>query len=64
MTVRVGFLRAVNLGKRKVQMARLKALTAGQAAWTMSLSHYEQAPSTLQQQLASEYAKHRKHEED
>jgi elongation factor G len=44
--------------------ARLKALTAGQAAWTMSLSHYEQAPSTLQQQLASEYAKHRKHEED
>ena len=44
--------------------ARLKALTAGQAAWTMSLSHYEQAPSVLQQQLASEYAKHRKHEED
>ncbi|MEO8739724.1 MAG: elongation factor G [Casimicrobiaceae bacterium] len=44
--------------------ARLKALTAGQAAWTMSLSHYEPAPSTLQQQLASEYAKHRKHEED
>ncbi|MFI5074409.1 MAG: DUF1697 domain-containing protein [Actinomycetales bacterium] len=29
MTVRVGFLRAVNLGKRKVQMARLKALTEG-----------------------------------
>jgi elongation factor G len=44
--------------------ARLKALTAGQAAWTMSLSHYEPAPSTLQQQLASDYAKHRKHEEE
>ncbi len=44
--------------------ARLKAMTAGHAAWTMSLSHYEQAPSTLQQQLATEYAKHRKHEED
>src|SRR5436190_2329772 len=44
--------------------ARLKAMTAGHAAWTMSLSHYEQAPSTLQHQLATEYAKHRKHEED
>ncbi len=44
--------------------ARLKAMTAGHAAWTMSLSHYEPAPATLQQQLASEYAKHRKHEED
>src|SRR5712675_3022636 len=41
--------------------ARLKAMTAGHAAWTMSLSHYEPAPATLQQQLASEYAKHRKH---
>jgi uncharacterized protein (DUF1697 family) len=29
MTVRVGFLRAVNLGKRKVEMARLKAVTEG-----------------------------------
>jgi elongation factor G len=44
--------------------ARLKAMTAGHAAWTMSLSHYEPAPATLQQQLATEYAKHRKHEED
>jgi elongation factor G len=44
--------------------ARLKAMTAGQAAWTMSLSHYEPAPATLQQQLATEYAKHRRHEED
>ena len=44
--------------------ARLKAMTAGHAAWTMSLSHYEPAPATLQHQLATEYAKHRKHEEE
>jgi len=30
----------------------------------MSLSHYEQAPPTLQQQLAAEHAKHRRHEDD
>ena len=29
MTVRVGFLRAVNLGKRRVEMARLKAVAEG-----------------------------------
>src|SRR3954462_10882415 len=29
MTVRIGFLRAGNLGKRKVEMARLKAGTEG-----------------------------------
>jgi elongation factor G len=44
--------------------ARLKAMTAGHAAWTMALSHYEPAPPSLQQQLATEYAKHRKHEEE
>ena len=44
--------------------ARLKAMTAGHAAWTMALSHYEPAPPNLQQQLATEYAKHRKHEEE
>jgi len=44
--------------------ARLKAMTAGHAAWTMSLSHYDPAPPNLQQQLATEYAKHRKHEEE
>jgi elongation factor G len=44
--------------------ARLKAMTAGHAAWSMALSHYEPAPPNLQQQLATEYAKHRKHEED
>ena len=44
--------------------ARLKSMTGGQGAWTMSLSHYEQAPPNLQQQLSTEYAKHRRHEED
>ena len=44
--------------------ARLKSMTGGQGAWTMALSHYEQAPPNLQQQLATEYAKHRKHEEE
>lgn len=37
MTVRVGFLRAVNLGKRKVQMSRLKAAVEGlgyDGVWT------------------------------
>lgn len=37
MTVRVGFLRAVNLGKRRVPMSRLKAVTEGlghQDVWT------------------------------
>lgn len=29
MTVRIGFLRAVNLGKRKVEMVRLKAVAEG-----------------------------------
>jgi elongation factor G len=44
--------------------ARLKAMTAGHAAWTMSLSHYDPAPPNLQQELSAEYAKHRKHEEE
>jgi len=44
--------------------ARLKAITAGHAAWTMQLSHYEPAPATLQQHLATEYAKQRRHEEE
>jgi hypothetical protein len=39
-------------------------MTGGHGAWTMSLSHYEQAPSTLQNQLSTDYAKHRRHEED
>jgi len=44
--------------------ARLKSMTGGQGAWTMSLSHYEQAPPNLQQQLSTEYAKHRRHEDE
>ena len=44
--------------------ARLKAMTAGHGAWSMALSHYDPAPPNLQAQLATEYAKHRKHEED
>ena len=44
--------------------ARLKSMTGGHGAWTMALSHYEQAPPNLQTQLANEYAKHRRHEED
>ena len=44
--------------------ARLKSMTGGQGAWSMALSHYEQAPPLLQNQLATEYAKHRRHEED
>ncbi len=44
--------------------ARLKSMTGGHGAWTMALSHYEPAPPGLQQQLATEYARHRKHEED
>jgi len=30
----------------------------------MALARYEQAPPNVQQQLAAEYAKHRRHEED
>jgi elongation factor G len=44
--------------------ARLKSMTGGAGAWTMALSHYEAAPPNLQQQLATEYAKHRRHEEE
>ena len=44
--------------------ARLKSMTGGHGAWTMALSHYEQAPPNLQAQLANEYAKHRRHEEE
>ena len=44
--------------------ARLKSMTGGQGAWSMALSHYEPAPPLLQNQLATEFAKHRRHEED
>ena len=44
--------------------SRLKAFTGGHGSYTMALARYEQAPPTVQQALAAEYAKHRKHEED
>ncbi|MDR1529987.1 MAG: elongation factor G [Burkholderiales bacterium] len=44
--------------------ARIKAITSGHGSWTMTLSHYEPAPHTLQQKLAEEYQKNRKQEED
>ncbi len=44
--------------------ARLKSMTGGQGGWSMALSHYEAAPPLLQQQLTTEFAKHRRHEEE
>ena len=44
--------------------SRLKAVTGGHGSYTMALARYEQAPPNVQQQLAAEYAKHRRHEED
>ena len=44
--------------------SRLKAAPGGHGSYTMALARYEQAPPTVQQALAAEYAKHRKHEED
>jgi elongation factor G len=44
--------------------ARLKSVTGGHGSWSMQLSHYEPAPPTLQNQLATEFKKSRKHEED
>ncbi len=52
------------LGELEGYSARLKAMTQGRGAWTMALSHYEQAPPPLQQQLANDYAAKRKHEEE
>ncbi|MEO8751956.1 MAG: elongation factor G [Casimicrobiaceae bacterium] len=52
------------LGELEGYAARLKSMTGGQGAWSMALSHYEQAPPLLQQQLTNEYAKHKRHEED
>jgi len=54
----------VPLGELSGYSARLKSMTQGRGAWTMSLSHYEQAPPTLQQQLATEHQAKRKHEEE
>jgi elongation factor G len=66
-TLQAGML-AVNglapLAELEGYAARLKSMTGGAGAWTMALSHYEAAPPNLQQQLATEYAKHRRHEEE
>ena len=66
-TLQAGML-AVNglapLAELEGYAARVKSMTGGHGAWTMSLSHYEQAPPNLQVQLAAEYAKHRRHEEE
>ncbi|MGZ8273047.1 MAG: elongation factor G [Burkholderiaceae bacterium] len=52
------------LGELEGYSARLKAMTQGRASWTMSLSHYEQAPPLIQQQLATEYQSKRKQVEE
>ncbi len=44
--------------------SRLKSVTQGHGSFSMALAHYEQAPPNLQQQLATEFAKTRKHEEE
>jgi elongation factor G len=52
------------LGELEGYSARLKAMTQGRGAWTMMLSHYEQAPPQLQQKLAADFASKRKEEVD
>jgi len=54
----------VPLAELEGYSARLKSMTQGRGAWTMSLSHYEQAPPNLQQQLATEHKSKGKVEED
>lgn len=54
----------VPLAELEGYSARLKSMTQGRGAWTMSLSHYEQAPPNLQQQLATEYKSKSRHEDD
>jgi elongation factor G len=44
--------------------ARLKSVTGGHGSWSLQLSHYEPAPPTLQAQLATDFKKSRKQEED
>ena len=52
------------LGELEGYSARLKAMTQGRASWTMSLSHYEQAPPQIQVQLANDYQSKRKQVEE
>ncbi len=43
---------------------RIKAQTAGEGAYTMSFSHYEQAPPKLQQELMARHAQQRREDTD
>ena len=52
------------LGELEGYSARLKAMTQGRASWSMSLSHYEQAPPQIQQHLATDYQSKRKQVEE
>jgi elongation factor G len=52
------------LGELEGYSARLKAMTQGRASWSMSLSHYEQAPPQIHQQLATDYQSKRKQVEE
>ena len=54
----------VPLAELEGYSARLKSMTQGRGAWTMSLSHYEQAPPNVQQQLATEHKSKAKVEEE
>ena len=54
----------VPLAELEGYSARLKSMTQGRGAWTMTLSHYEPAPPNLQQQLATEHKSKGKHEDD
>ena len=55
---------ALQAAANRHREAGLKAVTGGHGSYTMTLARYDQAPPNVQQQLAAEYAKHRKHEED
>ncbi len=52
------------LGELDGYASRLKSVTQGHGSFSMALAHYEQAPPNLQQHLATEFAKHRRHEEE
>ena len=42
--------------------SRLSSMTAGQGSYTMELSHYEQVPGNLQQQIIEDYRKQKEEE--
>ena len=45
----------VPLAELEGYAGRLKAITAGQGSYSLSLSHYDQVPVEVQQRLAREY---------